>query len=84
MRNAVANTTETACYNTLVHGCKHSRLREALGAGLPPSSISHARAYGASAEAVGDGSVSTAAKAYLMVAGMSVVYLVGIVVAGLG
>ena len=81
MRNAAARTTETVCYSTLVDGCKHSRLREALGAGLPPASARTTRAYSAPV-AYNDGSVTAATKAYFLVAGMSVASLLGIVVAG--
>ena len=77
MRYATANNTGTHCYSDLLDSCRHSRLKAALAGGLPAAP----RAYHAASTSPAF-HINEATKAYLWVAGMSVVSLLSIVVSG--
>lgn len=74
MRYALANNTGNHCYSNLLDSCQHSRLKAALSGQAPRARVATAPAPAFT--------VNAATKAYLWVAGMSVVSLLGILVTG--
>lgn len=77
MRYALANNTGNHCYSDLLDSCQHSRLKAALSV---PSPVARRAARAVSPKPAF--TVNAATKAYLWVAGMSVVSLLSIVVSG--